>query len=188
MAWLTRDQMAAMGFAAVGEKVFLSDKASFYNCSAMRLGSHVRVDDFCVVSAGDGGIEIGNYIHLAVFSSLMGAGRIVLSDFCNLSSRVSVYSSNDDYSGRALTNPMVPPEYTAVTRADVVLGRHVIVGSGSVVLPGVIMEDGVAIGALSLVKDSCTAFGVYVGVPAVRIQERRRDLLTLERRLLGRPD
>jgi acetyltransferase-like isoleucine patch superfamily enzyme len=187
VAWLTREQMAAMGFAAVGDNVFLSDKASYYNCSAIRFGDNVRVDDFCVLSAGVGGIVIGNYVHIAVFSLLIGAGRIVLSDFCNLSSRVAIYSSNDDYSGRALTNPMVPAEFTAVMRADVALGRHVIVGSGSIVLPGVVMEDGVAVGALSLVKERCTAFGVYAGVPAVRIRERRRDLLELERRLLDRP-
>src|SRR5664279_83642 len=116
MAWLTREQIAAKGFSAVGKEVYLSDKASFYNCAGIRIGSHLRVDDFCVLSAGEGGIVLGNYIHIAVYSLLIGAGRIVLSDFCGLSSRVSVYSSNDDYSGLAMTNPMVPPEFTAVTK------------------------------------------------------------------------
>lgn len=51
---------------------------------------------------------IGNYIHIAVYSSLIGSGRITLMDYSNISSRVSIYSSNDDYSGNYMSNPMVP--------------------------------------------------------------------------------
>jgi galactoside O-acetyltransferase len=35
----------------------------------------------------------------------------------------------------------------------------------------------VAIGALSLVKNNCQSFGIYVGVPAKKMGERKRDLL-----------
>lgn len=181
---LSRDAIDAMGFAAVGENVQISDRASFYGISRITLGNHVRIDDFCVLAAGDGGIIIGNYVHIAVFSSLIGKGRITLSDFSGLSSKVSIYSSSDDYSGAALTNPTVPTEYTGVTHADVWLGRHVIIGSGSVVLPGVTLEEGVAVGALSLVNRDCKAFGIYAGNPARRIKDRKRDLLEVEKRFL----
>jgi dTDP-4-amino-4,6-dideoxy-D-glucose acyltransferase len=167
-----------MGFAQVGNNVLLSDKASYYNCKNIRLGNNVRIDDFCVLSAGVNGIDIGNYIHIAVFSSLIGAGNISLADFCNISSRVSIYSSNDDYSGIAMTNPTVPSTFTNVHHADVKVGCHVIIGAGSIVLQGVTLEEGVAIGALSLVKKDCQSFGIYAGVPAKKIGERKRDLLT----------
>jgi galactoside O-acetyltransferase len=184
MAWLADEQIREMGFSAVGKNVMLSDKASYYNCKKISLGDSVRIDDFCVLSAGIGGIDIGNYIHIAVYSSLIGAGNISLADFCNISSRVSIYSSNDDYGGASMTNPTVPPEYTNVQHADVKIGRHVIIGAGSVVLPGVTLEEGVAVGALSLVKKDCLAFGIYTGVPAKRIGERNRGLLELEKNLL----
>lgn len=180
MGVLSREQIERMGFAAVGENVALSDKASFYGCGRIAIGSNVRIDDFCVLSAGQGGIVLGDHIHVAVYTSLIGAGRIALGDFCNLSSRVSIYSSSDDYSGATMTNPTVPAAYTGVRHADVTLGRHVIVGAGSVVLPGVTLEEGVAVGALSLVQADCAAFGIYAGTPARRIKERRRDLLALE--------
>lgn len=54
-------------------------------------------------------------------------------------------------------------------------------GSGSVILPGVTLEDGVAIGALSLVNKNCKAFGIYVGNPAILLKNRKRDLLDLEK-------
>jgi galactoside O-acetyltransferase len=183
MARLSRAELESMGFASVGENVLISDRASFYNCSNISLASNIRIDDFCVLSAGVGGINIGNYVHLAVYSSLIGAGKITLSDFCNISSRVSIYSSSDDYSGAYMTNPMVPEAFTDVLHADVYLGKHVIVGSGSVVLPGVTIAEGGAVGALSLVREYCSSFGIYAGTPAKFIKERKHDLLELEKQI-----
>jgi acetyltransferase-like isoleucine patch superfamily enzyme len=184
MAMLSGAAIEQLGLAFVGKNVQISDRASFYGTPRIRLGNNVRIDDFCVLSAGVGGIDIGQYVHIAVYSSLIGAGRIALSDFCNISSRVSIYSSNDDYSGAAMTNPTVPPEYTSVTHADVFLGKHVIVGSGAVILPGVTLAEGVAVGALSLVNRDCEAFGIYAGNPARLVKQRKRDLLELERRFI----
>ncbi len=182
---LSREVIEGMGFAAVGDKVQISDRASFYGTTRITVGSNVRIDDFCVLAAGVGGIELGNYVHIAVGSTLIGAEKITLSDFSGLSSRVSIYSSSDDYSGATMTNPTVPSAYTGVTHAGVFLGKHVIVGSGSVILPGVTLDEGVAIGALSLVTKSCKSFGIYAGNPARRISERKKDLLELERQFLA---
>lgn len=180
---LSRAEIEAIGFAAVGEDAQISEWARFYGASRISLGNHVRIDDFCVLSAGAGGIRIGNHIHIAVHCSLIGQGEILFSDFCNLSSRVAIYSSSDDYSGESLTNPTIPGELKNVAHAPVRLGKHVIVGSGSVILPGVTIAEGVAIGALSLVKRDCLAFGIYAGSPAKRIKERSRALLELETRV-----
>jgi galactoside O-acetyltransferase len=184
MAMLSRESVEAMGFASVGVNVQISERASFYGAARIAFDDHVRIDDFCVLSAGRGGISNGQFVHIAVYSSLIGAGKIALSDFCNISSRAAIYSSSDDYSGATMTNPMVPSDYTRVKHADVFLGKHVIVGSGSVTLPGVTLEDGVAVGALSLVSRDCRAFGIYAGNPARRVKERKRDLLELEKRFL----
>lgn len=172
-----------MGFASVGNQVCISDKASFHNCARISLGNNVRIDDFCVLSAGDGGIEIGSYVHIAVYTSMIGAGKIVVADYANISSRVSIYSSNDDYTGQTMTNPTVPDRLRGATDAPVFLGKHVIVGCGSVILPGVTLNDGVAIGALSLVKQSCESFTVYAGAPARRIGSREQQLLVLENQI-----
>jgi dTDP-4-amino-4,6-dideoxy-D-glucose acyltransferase len=184
MTMMNTEAAQALGFGSVGQNVQISAKASFYGLSRIHIGNNVRIDDFTVFSAGDGGIEIGNNIHIAVFSSLIGAGKIRLFDFCNISSRVSIYSSNDDYSGETMTNPTIPKSLSRVEHAPVTICKHVIIGAGSVILPGVTLHEGVAIGALSLVTKSCDEFGIYCGVPARRIKERKRDLLELEKSLL----
>ena len=185
MALLTAQEIAQMGFQSVGKNVQLSNRASFYNCAQISIGDHVRIDDFCVLSAGVGGILIGNHVHIAVYSSLIGAGDIVLSDFANISSKVSIYSSSDDYSGEWMTNPTIPAKFTGVTHGKVFIGRHVIVGCNSVILPNIVLADGVVIGALSLVNKDCAAFGIYAGSPAKRIKERSRNLLVLEQAFLA---
>jgi galactoside O-acetyltransferase len=185
MSHLTAQQISKMGLGEIGKNVFLSDRASFHNPAGISIGDNVRIDDFCVLSAGVGGIRIGSYVHIAVYTSIIGAGPVIIEDFVNLSSRVSIYSSNDDYSGRTMTNPMVPDEYKAVENARVQLDRHVIVGSGAVILPGAALGEGVCVGALSLVRETCKPFTVWAGVPAREIGKRSRDLLDLERRLLA---
>ena len=185
MPFLTQKQLAEKGFLSLGENVLISEKASIYGPSRIQIGSHVRIDDFCVLSAGEDGIFLGNYIHIACYSSLIGKAAIVLADFSNISSRVSIYSSNDDYSGAYMTNPMVPAEFTNIDSQPVTIGRHSIVGSGTVILPGVIMEEGSAVGALSLVTKNCDAFGIYAGTPARLIKRRNREMLEIEKAFLA---
>jgi len=189
--FLSRDALLEIGFARIGEDVQIDDGARFYGADRISLGSHVRIDAFAVLSAGPEGIIIGNYVHLAVGSLISGAARIELHDFANVSSRVAIYSSNDDYHGYSLTNPTIPDRFRQVHTAPVVIGQHVIVGSGSLILPGVSLGDGAAVGAHSIVKHDVPPFTIVAGPDGRVIGARRRDLLVLEEELLaeqrGRP-
>jgi len=183
MAFLSEDAIAALGFARVGRDVKISDRASIYHPERISIGDYVRIDDFCLLSAGEGGIEFGSYVHVACYSSLIGREQIVLRDFAGLSGRVSVYSSSEEYSGACLTNPTVPDAYRKPIHGRVLLERHVIVGAGSVILPGVTLGLAASVGALTLVARDLEAFGMYLGVPARKIGTRKQDLLQLETRL-----
>ena len=187
MSFLDAEALEAIGFASLGRNVSVSRHATIYGAGRIRIGDHSRIDDFCVLSAGEGGIEIGRHVHVATMCSLIGRGRIAIADYCNLSSRVAIYSSSDDYSGEHMTNPTLPAGFTDVDSRPVVLEEHVIVGCGSVVLPGSVLARGVAVGALSLVKASLAEFGIYAGAPAKRVAERSRRLLELEGQLPAGP-
>ena len=65
-------------------------------------------------------------------------------------------------------------------RARVELGRHVIVGAGSIIFPGVIMAEGGSIGSCSMVTKSTDAWTIYFGVPAKRIKSRSKKMLEIE--------
>lgn len=181
------EELPALGFASLGRAVLISRKASFHGASRIAIGSHSRIDDFCVLSAGDGGISIGRHVHIAVMSTLIGRGRIEIGDFCTVSGRVCLYSSSDDFSGAAMLSPTVPPELTNVDHRPVRLGRHVAVGAGAVILPGTDVGEGAAIGALSLVRGALLPFHIYAGIPVRCLRERKRDLLDLEKQLPAEP-
>ena len=82
-----------------------------------------------------------------------------------------------------MTNPTVDTRFTRVHSAPVMIGDHAIVGSNSIILPGVTLSEGVSIAALSLVKDDCDAFYIYGGIPARKLKPRSRNLLKLAEQL-----
>lgn len=64
------------------------------------------------------------------------------------------------------------------------IGNHVFVGAGSTILPNVVVEDNVVIGAGSVVSRNLKANTVYAGVPAKPIctieDYKRKTLLNVK--------
>lgn len=178
-SFYTEDELRLIGFKSYGHNVLISKKASIYGAKNIVIGNNVRIDDFCILSISKS-LIIGDFVHIACYVSIIGAGDVIISDFCGLSGRVSIYSSSDDYSGNALTNPMVPKELTNVTNATVVLEKHVIIGCGSAIMPGVTIGEGTAIGAMSLVLTDCKPNTIYAGNPLKRIIPRSQKYKELE--------
>lgn len=182
MAYYSEAQLASMGFRFLGRNVKISDKASIYNADQMEIGDNSRVDDFCVLS---GRLSIGAYCHITPMCLVAGGEPgIQFADFCTLAYGVKIFSQSDDYSGETLTNSLIPKKFKKEIYKAVSLGRHVIVGAGSIVFPGVEIAEGCSVGAMTLVNKSTQPWGVYVGNPARRVKERKQDLLELERKFL----
>lgn len=182
MAYLSQEKLQAMNFKKLGKGVKISDKASIYNAELIEVGNYSRIDDFCVLS---GQIKIGRYVHLAPYCLLAGGTEgITMEDFSGCAYHVQVFSQSDDYSGLTMTNPTVTEKYKREIKKAVQIGKHVIIGTSSIVFPGVILAEGCSVGAMTLVNKSTEPWGIYVGNPAKRIKERKRDLLNLEQQFL----
>ncbi len=182
MGYYSEEQLLQMGFKYLGKNVKISDKASIYNCDQIEIGNSSRIDDFCVLS---GKIRIGANCHITPQCLIAGGEPGVrLSDFCTLAYGVKVFSQSDDYSGLTLTNSTIPRKFKGELFKMVNLGKHVIVGAGSIILPGVEVAEGCSVGAMTLVLESTEPWGIYVGIPAKRIKPRQQDLLSLEEEFL----
>ncbi|MBN1226790.1 MAG: acyltransferase [Deltaproteobacteria bacterium] len=183
-SYYSKTEIANLGIKKCGRNVKISKKVSFYCAEKISIGNNVRIDDFCILS---GDISIGSYVHIAAYCGLFARHGIVMKDFSALSSRVSIYSVSDDYFGNSLTNPTVPDRYRELDAGKVVLEKHVIVGSGTIILPNTKIKTGSAIGALSLVKGDIPPWGIYNGNP-VRFRAKRKssEIIKLEKRLLAR--
>ena len=184
MAYYTDKELELMCFKKIGNNVKISNKASIYDCEEIEIGDNSRIDDVCILS---GKLNIGKNVHVAPFCLLAGGEEgIVLGDFSGLAYQVQIFTQSDDYSGATMTNPTVPAEYKAETKKKVELGRHVIVGAGSMIMPGVMLAEGTAVGAMSLVRKNTEAWCIYLGNPAVKLKNRNRKLLELEKQYLNK--
>jgi acetyltransferase-like isoleucine patch superfamily enzyme len=178
VAYLTRDALEHLGLRHLGRNVRISDRAALHDTDRLSIGDNSRIDDFSVVA---GEVTIGRNVHVTVFSNLAG-GRagVTLADFSTLAYGCHIVAQTDDYSGQTMANSTVPARFKHETSAPVRIGRHAILGTGCIVLPGVHIQDGVAGGAGTVFTRSTEPWSIYVGVPARRTGPRATDLLDLE--------
>lgn len=186
MAFLSEEELQKIGFKHLGKDVQLSDKCSIYNPGNIEIGDNSRIDDFSFLSAGTGGIKIGNYVHIATYCSIVGKELIEFKDFSGLASKGSVYSSNDDYSGEFMTNPRVPQEFTNVSHGKVIFEKHVIVGADCVILPNVTIGYGAAVAAFSLVSRDVEEMAIVSGVPAKFLKKRKDGFAQKEKDFISK--
>ena len=169
-------ELKGQGFASVGSNVFVSRAANIVHPRRIHLGDHVRIDPFSLLIAKEP-IKIGCHVHIGSSVTINAVAEVRIGDFSGISSGTKIFTADDDYGGEYLTGPTVEPEFTNITVQAVILHDNCIVGANSVILPGAELEQGVAVGALSLVKGRLQAWTVYGGVPAAPLKPRSRELL-----------
>ena len=139
-----------IGFAKIGRDVVVWPLAKIVQADRITVGNSVIIDDFVFLMGGQETV-IADFVHIASSASCTGGGRLWMADFSALSSGVRVFTGNEDYSGASLTNPTVPFPYRKPVRSYVRIGKHVVVGANSVVLPGVTIGEGAVISPNSVV-------------------------------------
>jgi len=185
VGYFNEEDLKNEGFKSLGENVRISRNCTIIGTHNISIGDNVRIDEYSSIIASETGyVRLGSFIHIAGYCLLSGGSGVVLEDFTGLSHGVHIYSRTDDYSGNHLTNPTVPKKYLCLSEGEVKLKRHVIVGSGSVILPKVTIGEGCSIGALSLVTKDIDEWGVYFGCPVKRLKNRSKRLLDLEKELI----
>ena len=175
--WLSNEEILNLGFYSVGTDVLIDSRAMILGAPTISLGNSIRIDAFSVVSSQGGKIELENNVHIATKATVYGAGGVVMKSGSGLASGVVVLSATDDYVFGNLTNPTMNPEHRMVTTAPVILGRHVVVGANSVVLPGSTLGFGVSVGALTLVRGVIEDYSIVIGNPCRIIGRRSKARL-----------
>lgn len=177
----SEEELLKLGIKSFGKNVFIGRNAILYNPEELVIGHDVRIDDFSVLS---GKIKLGNYIHISHFCGMYGGRKgITMDDYSALSSKGSIYAVSDDYSGNSMTNPMVPFEYKPeIIEKEVLIKKHAIIGASSIILPGVVIEEGSSIGAMSLCNHNTEPWSINVGIPAKKMKDRKKEILNLERK------
>ncbi|MEG2599476.1 MAG: acyltransferase [Muribaculaceae bacterium] len=173
-SFYTEEELALLGLESYGKDVLISRKTSIYTPHKISIGDNVRIDDFCILS---GDITFGSHIHIAAYCALYGAKGIVLEDYCGISSRSVIYSAVDDLSGDYLAGPNQFQHTINVVGGTVKLCKYAIIGTNSTIFPDLTINEGVVVGACSMVNKSLAEWGIYAGIPVKRLKDRTKGLL-----------
>jgi len=125
-------------------------------------GKYVIIDDFVLIYAKEK-ISIGNYVHIASFTSISGGGEFIMEDFTAISSGCRIVTGTDDFKEFGFGNSTIANKFRNVQTGKIHIGKFAIIGGNSVILPGVTIGEGASIGAGSVVTKDLKPWGVYVG-------------------------
>lgn len=132
--------------AACGEHVVLSPLCDIWNPELLRLGSDV---------------------HLHAFTHIFAGGGVTIGDGTMISSNCSITSvTHEKYSLNRHQAPTASAAAAETTMRPVIIGRHVWIGTGAIILPGVTVGDHSIVGAGAVVTKNIPEKCVYVGNPA----------------------
>lgn len=182
--YYTEEDLKDFGFRSIGRNVRISSDARIYGEKNISIGDDVRIDDFAILSAANGSIEIGNHVFIARNCHLSGTFGIRIHDFVTLAGNVTIYSASDDYTGESLTGQAIPKEFTKLHGGLVELHKHVILGTGTVIIGPAKIHEGASTGSMSLVTKDLEEWKIYAGIPAKALRERKRNPLELEKEFL----
>ena len=176
-SFVSSKELVNIGLKKVGTNVLISKNSCFYGAGNISLGSHVRIDDFCILS---GNIKIGNNVHISAGTFIFaGDSKVVIGNHTSISSRCGIYAISDDFSGNFLVGSMEDEKFRNVIKENIIIGDCVAIGTGTTVLPGAFIPDGVAIGAMSLVNKPLDEWYIYCGIPCKKMKKREKSLLDL---------
>jgi len=132
---------------------------------------NIIIDDFVLIYAKDK-IKIGNFVHIASFTSISGGGELIMEDYSTISSGCRIVTGTDDFIGAGFGNSTINNDFRNLTIAKVTLKKFSIIGGNSVILPGVTIGEGVSVGAGSVITKDLEPWGIYIGNK--RVGERNK--------------
>lgn len=151
----------------------------------IEFGKNIIIDDFVFIYAKKK-IRIGNYVHIASFTSITGGESLIMEEFSGLSSGVRIFTGSEDFVDGGFGNPTISETYRNVKRSSVHVGKFCVIGANSVILPGVTVGEGTAVAAGSIVSKNLDPWGVYVGNRRHKERNRKEVLSTYARFLEGK--
>ena len=177
-SYFSYNKLVDVGFKKIGQNIKIKKSVQFHFCENIELGSNLRIDDFTILTGG-GGLSIGDYVHISSHSNILGKEGIEIDDYVTIAPSVNIFSSTDDYHGIKLHHPELDSSKVGGYGGKVKINKHVIIGSHSTIMPNLVIQEGVAIGAHSLIKCDLIKWKIYAGIPAKIIKDRKKDMLGL---------
>jgi acetyltransferase-like isoleucine patch superfamily enzyme len=118
-------------------------------------------------SNNSGYIRLGDNCEIGPYCVLWGAGGIEMGDNVHIGSHVNITAHEAMHIDPAVTDPMLPLNFKF---EPVIIEDHVIICSGTSIIPGVRIGHHSMIGAGAVVIDDIPPYSLAVGVPATVVK------------------
>ncbi len=163
-------------FKEIGKNVTIYPLAKIVFPENISIGDETVIDDFAFIYGTGKGIRIGDFCHITVHCHVQSGGLIEIGDFSGIGPGTIILAASDDYRGGGFVGLKVfGDKYRNLSFKDVILGRHVHVGAGSIILPGVTIGDGCSVGAGSLVTKDLPEWTICYGSPCKPMKDKPRE-------------
>lgn len=126
----------------------------------IQFGKNIIIDDFVLISAKKQ-MNIGNYVHIACFSSITGGEEFTMGNFSGISQGCRILTGTEDFKDWGFGNPTMQEKYRNTTRAPIHIGKFAVIGANSVILPGVKIGEGATVAANSYVTKDLEPWTIY---------------------------
>lgn len=172
-------------FKFLGRHATIYSTAKIIDYQNISLGDETVIDDFCFLYGVGKGIEIGNFCHITVYGIVQAGGLVKMGDFSAMGPRSTIMAATDDYQGNGFIGLKVLNDFRNTQFKDVIIGRHVHIGMGCIIMPGVTIGDGCSVGAGSLVTKDLPEWTICYGSPCKPVKDKPREKqLEMEKRFL----
>ena len=171
-------------FRYLGKNAHVWELAKVIYPQNLSIGDETVIDDFAFIYAQGDGITLGNFCHITTHCTLMSGGLIEFGDFSAIGPGGIILASTDDYHGGGFIGLQVFGKYRNTVNSPVTIGRHVHIGAGSIIMPGVTLGDGCSIGAGSLVTKSMPEWTICYGNPCKPKKDKPKKQLQMEKQFL----
>ncbi|WP_235005396.1 acyltransferase [Pedobacter nyackensis] len=128
------------------------------------LGSKSTIEDFVTINNGVGDVIIGDKTMIGIGSVIIGP--VTIGNHVMLAQNIVVSGLNHGYE-----DPNVPPSLQKETKKLIVISDDVWIGANSVITAGVTIGKHVVVGAGSVVTKDIPDYSVAVGNPARIIKQ-----------------
>jgi acetyltransferase-like isoleucine patch superfamily enzyme len=148
----------------------VSWSASVQFSPCITFGEGTVVKSFAVIQTHTGRITIGRKCAISSFDHLStDDGDIVIGDYVRLAPSVTIIGGTKEHFRKDMLIMDQPPS----AKKGIHIGDDVLLGAGSVVLPGCTIFQGAVIGAGSVVTEDVPPYAIVAGSPARTIGERK---------------
>lgn len=155
-----------------GKDVRIHKTAIFKRSNKVYIGDYVAIDPFFYMTPGG---AISSYVHINSHVSVIGGedGNLFIGNRTAISTGCRLICRSEDFTKTGHAIPWLREGHAPQYGTDIMIGDDVILGANVVVLPDSVIENGVTVGANSLVKGRLKANGIYAGIPAKKIGVRK---------------